>query len=165
MCVEGYPNRKIRLNVGMDHPKFSEHYWSRRAGIELKHEPETTTVRQSIQWLRDKYLQHLERIVEARQASAATLRQRKSLLTRRSPGSVPAKSDQSVPVTVGYTPRIFLMMNHVDIDIVLAFGACTILRDRPNAALQAENLIPMHRRFFATTRLVALCGGVVFALR
>lgn len=82
MCVEGYPNRKIRLNVGMDHPKFSELYWSRRAGIELKHEPETTTVRQSIQWLRDKYLQHLERIVEARQASAATLRQRKSLLTR-----------------------------------------------------------------------------------
>jgi integrase len=80
--AEGQPNRKIRLNVGMDHPKFSEHYWSARNGIELEYEPETTAVRQSIQWLTDKYLIHLERMVDARQSAAATLRQRKSLLHR-----------------------------------------------------------------------------------
>lgn len=80
--VEGKPNRKIRLNVGMDHPKFSEHYWSARAGVELEFEAESTAVRQSIQWLTDKYLLHLERMVEAGQASPATLRQRRSLLTR-----------------------------------------------------------------------------------
>lgn len=80
--VEGQPNRKIRLHIGMNHPKFSEHYWNARAGIELEYEPETTAVRQSIQWLTDKYLLHLERMVEAGQAAAATLRQRKSLLTR-----------------------------------------------------------------------------------
>lgn len=80
--VAGFPNRKIRLNVGLDHPKFSEHYWSARAGIGLEGEPETTAVRQSIQWLTDKYLLHLERMVEANQASPATLCKRKGLLTR-----------------------------------------------------------------------------------
>lgn len=67
--VEGKPNRKIRLNVDLDHPKFSEHYWSARAGIQLPFEPETTAVRHSIQWLTDKYLAHLQRMVDARQAS------------------------------------------------------------------------------------------------
>ncbi|NOX41186.1 MAG: tyrosine-type recombinase/integrase [Alphaproteobacteria bacterium] len=80
--VEGFPNRKIRLNVGLDHPKFSEHYWSARAGVGLEFEPESTAVRQSIKWLTDKYLLHLERMVAAGQASKLTLRQRKSLLTR-----------------------------------------------------------------------------------
>lgn len=80
--VEGYPNRKIRLHVGLDHPKFSEHYWNARAGVELKSEPETTAIQQSIQWLVDKYLMHLERMVDAGQAAVATLRHRKSLLTR-----------------------------------------------------------------------------------
>ncbi|MBQ4826600.1 tyrosine-type recombinase/integrase [Leisingera sp. HS039] len=78
--VEGKPNRKIRLNVDLDHPKFSEHYWSARAGIQLPFEPETTAVRHSIQWLTDKYLIHLENMVEARQASPTTLRKRKSQL-------------------------------------------------------------------------------------
>lgn len=80
--VEGFPNRKVRLHVDFDHPKFSEHYWNARAGIELEAEPETLAIRQSIQWLTDKYLLHLERMVAAGQASPATLRQRKSLLTR-----------------------------------------------------------------------------------
>ncbi|MBT2130087.1 tyrosine-type recombinase/integrase [Aliiroseovarius lamellibrachiae] len=80
--VEGFPNRKIRINVDLDHPKFSEHYWSARAGIELEYEPASLAVRQSIKWLTDKYLLHLEKMVAAKQASPATLRQRKSLLTR-----------------------------------------------------------------------------------
>lgn len=69
--VEGFPNRKIRLNVDLDHPKFSEHYWNARAGIELEAEPKTTAVRQSLQWLTDKYLMHLERMVYAGQASTS----------------------------------------------------------------------------------------------
>lgn len=82
--VEGNPNRKIRLHVDMDHPKFSEHYWNARAGIELEAEPETETaiIRQSIQWLTDKYLVHLGRMVKAGQASPLTLKQRTSLLKR-----------------------------------------------------------------------------------
>lgn len=80
--VEGKPNKKIRLNVDLDHQKFSEHYWNARAGIGLESEPETTAIRQSIQWLTDKYLNHLSCMVEAGQASPYTLRQRKSLLTR-----------------------------------------------------------------------------------
>ena len=67
---EGHPNRKIRLNIRMDQPKFSEHYWNARVGIALEYEPETTAVRQSIQWLTDKCLLHLERMVEADQAAA-----------------------------------------------------------------------------------------------
>ena len=77
---EGHPNRKIRLNIRMDQPKFSEHYWNARVGIALEYEPETTAVRQSIQWLTDKCLLHLERMVEADQAAAASSRQR--LMTR-----------------------------------------------------------------------------------
>ncbi len=80
--VEGKPNQKIRINVGMEHPKFSEHYWSAREGVELPSEPETTATRRSIQWLTDKYLIHLERMCKAGQASPLTLRQRKSLLIR-----------------------------------------------------------------------------------
>lgn len=80
--VEGHPNRKIRLHIEIDHPKFSEHYWNARAGIELEAEPETTAVRQSLQWLTDKYPIHLERMVLAGQTSPLTLRKRNSVLSR-----------------------------------------------------------------------------------
>lgn len=80
--VEGNKNKKIRLNVGLDHPKFNEHYLAARAGIELPFEPETTAIRHSIKWLADKYLLHLEKMVDAGQASPLTLRQRKSMLKR-----------------------------------------------------------------------------------
>jgi integrase len=80
--VEGFPNKKIRINVNLDHPKFSEHYWNARAGIELEAERESSAIRHSIQWLTDKYLIHLVRMVDSGQASPSTLRQRKSLLTR-----------------------------------------------------------------------------------
>lgn len=80
--VEGKPNKKITLNVALDHPKFSEHYWSARAGIQLPAEPASQAVRYSLQWLTDHYLIHLEKMVDADQASPYTLRQRKSLLSR-----------------------------------------------------------------------------------
>jgi len=78
--VEGKPNKKIKLNVALDHPRFSEHYWNARAGVELPNEPETTAIRNSIQWLTEKYLAHLEKMVRAGQASPTTLRKRKSQL-------------------------------------------------------------------------------------
>jgi hypothetical protein len=80
--VEGFPNKKIRLNVGIDHPKLSEHYWNARAGTELEAEPESYAVRRSLAWLVEKYLTHLENMVEANQASPLTLRKRKSVLNR-----------------------------------------------------------------------------------
>lgn len=43
---------------------------------------EATAVRQSIKWLTDKYLLHLERLFEANHASAEMLRLRKSLMMR-----------------------------------------------------------------------------------
>ncbi len=80
--VEGQPGRKITLQVPLDHPRFSEHYWSARAGTQLPHEPETYAVRRSLQWLADKYLIYLSRMVDAGQTSPATLRQRSSLLAQ-----------------------------------------------------------------------------------
>jgi len=80
--VEGNPNRKIVLSVGLDHPHFSEHYHAARAGQKIEPRAETVAVPRSMDWLKDKYLAHLERMVEASLASPTTLRQRRSLLTR-----------------------------------------------------------------------------------
>lgn len=80
--VEGNPNRKVTLSVDLDHPQFSEHYWNARAGVKLEANPVTTAVRSSLQWLTDKYLAHLEAMVEAKQASPLTLRKRRSVLQR-----------------------------------------------------------------------------------
>ncbi|OWU84054.1 hypothetical protein ATO6_15500 [Oceanicola sp. 22II-s10i] len=80
--VEGNPNRKIVLSIGLDHPHFSEHYYAARAGQKINPKAETAAVPRSLDWLKDKYLAHLERMVAAGQASPSTLRQRRSLLTR-----------------------------------------------------------------------------------
>lgn len=80
--VEGSPNRKIVLSVGLDNPQFSEHYHAARAGQKVSPKTETAAVPRSLDWLKDKYLAHLDRMVAADLASPATLRQRRSLLTR-----------------------------------------------------------------------------------
>lgn len=80
--VEGQPNRKIVVKVPIDHPKFSEHYWNARAGVQLPEEPVSTAIRRSLRWLADNYLDHLEHMVQAGLNSPLTLRQRRSLLDR-----------------------------------------------------------------------------------
>ena len=80
--VEGDKARKITMTVPLDHPKFSEHYWAAREGNILIAEPVSTAVPRTLRWLTDGYLAHLAAMVTAGQASSATQRQRRSMLTR-----------------------------------------------------------------------------------
>jgi integrase len=82
--VEGQKARRITVPVGPDHPDFGHHYWAARAG-EKWARPDTAPplpVKHSIAWLMTGYLDHLTKRVAAGLNSPATLRQRRSLLTR-----------------------------------------------------------------------------------
>lgn len=79
--VEGDKRKRITLPVGPDHAEFLEHYYAARAGDEWQPN-EAKTVERSLDWLSGRYLAYLGKMVEAGQMSDATLRQRKSVLTR-----------------------------------------------------------------------------------
>lgn len=79
--VEGSPGRRIAIPVGADHPDFAHHYHAARAG-EVWSPPAPRMAERSLDWLTSRYLAHLERLVQAGQASRATLNQRRSVLTR-----------------------------------------------------------------------------------
>lgn len=80
--VEGDKTRRIPVPVGPDHPDFANHYWSARLGERWHPGARTRPVRQSLDWLVQEYLAHLERRVHAGQASPLTLKQRRSMLLR-----------------------------------------------------------------------------------
>ncbi|CUH66860.1 site-specific tyrosine recombinase XerC [Thalassovita gelatinovora] len=79
--VEGDKTRKITIPVGPDHYDFLNHYHAARAG-EIWTTTETPKVERSLDWLCDRYLEFLDRMVTSQQMSDATLRQRRSVLTR-----------------------------------------------------------------------------------
>lgn len=79
--VEGQKGRKITIPVGHDHPDFPNHYYAARVG-ELWTPAETRATERSLDWLCSRYLAFLENMVEAGQMSAATLKQRRSVLAR-----------------------------------------------------------------------------------
>jgi len=82
--VEGDARRKITLPVNPDHPEFMELYRAARAGIKAlpQGKPEDRVMRSSLDWLRVKYIDHLQAMVEAGEASDKTHKQRKGLLQR-----------------------------------------------------------------------------------
>lgn len=82
--VAGDKARRIRLNVGLDHPEFMEHYHAARRGISLepKSAPEDRVVRNSIAWLTYKHEAAIERQVNAGLASPLTLKKRKQVMAK-----------------------------------------------------------------------------------
>lgn len=83
--VKGQKARKITVPVGPEHPDFLEHYRAARVGEKWEGAPAVVQApRESVDWLREKYLAHLARMVEGGNASPSTLKQRRSLLTRLS---------------------------------------------------------------------------------
>lgn len=80
--VEGNKGKRIPIPVGPDHTDFANHYWSARIGELWRPGVRKEPVRQSMDWLAQGYLAHLERLVKAGQASPLTLKQRRSMLLR-----------------------------------------------------------------------------------
>lgn len=81
--AEGRKTKVTVIPVAPDHPDFWDHYRAARAGEKWTGTAtKTTAVAHSIEWLVEKYLAHLARVVEAGQASPLTLRQRRSQLRR-----------------------------------------------------------------------------------
>lgn len=79
--VEGDPARRIHIPVAPDHPDFAHHYHAARAGETWA--PKTApSVANSLDWLTGRYLDFMAKMVQAGQMSAATLKQRRSILTR-----------------------------------------------------------------------------------
>lgn len=79
--VEGDPKQRIHIPVTPDHPDFAHHYHAARAG-EIWTPATAPSVANSLDWLTGRYLDFLAKMVEAGQMSAATLKQRRSILTR-----------------------------------------------------------------------------------
>ena len=79
--VEGQKSRRIHIPVSPDHQDFANYYWAARAGEEWK-PARPRALDHSLDWLKDKYLEYLERMVAAGQMSGDTLKQRRSVLTR-----------------------------------------------------------------------------------
>ena len=79
--VEGQRGRKITIPVGPEHSDFRNHYESARAG-EIWVPAVEESPEQSLDWLRGRYMDFLERMVQAGQMSPATLKQRRSVLSR-----------------------------------------------------------------------------------
>ncbi len=79
--VKGDKTRRISIPVAQDHPDFLQHYNAAREGKEWA-PGKVRAVERSLDWLCGLYLDYLAKLVEAGQASRATLNQRRSVLTR-----------------------------------------------------------------------------------
>ena len=79
--VEGQKTRRIHIPVGPDDPDFPNYYYAARAG-ERWEPSRPRAVEHSLDWLCQRYLDHLEKMVNAGQMSRATLNQRCSVLGR-----------------------------------------------------------------------------------
>lgn len=79
--VEGDKTRRIHIPVGPEDPAFAHHYYAARAGETWV--PSTPRhVERSLDWICGRYLDFLGKMVDAGQMSAATLKQRRSVLSR-----------------------------------------------------------------------------------
>lgn len=79
--VEGDKARRITLPVGPDHQDFPHHYFAARVG-ELWAPARARVAEKSLDWLVGRYIGFLSNMVKAGQMSPATLKQRRSVLTR-----------------------------------------------------------------------------------
>lgn len=79
--VAGDKARRVTIPVSPEHADFLHHYHAARAGEEWV-PGKTRIVERSLDWLATRYLDYLARMVTAGQMSGATLRQRRSVLTR-----------------------------------------------------------------------------------
>lgn len=79
--VEGSKSKRIHIPVGPDDPEFPNYYYAARAG-EVWQPQQKKAVERSLDWLTGRYLDFLGKMVEAGQMSGATLKQRRSVLTR-----------------------------------------------------------------------------------
>lgn len=79
--VEGQTARRMHIPVMPDHPDFAHHYHAARAG-EVWNPSTPRLVEMSLDWLVGRYLEFLGKMVAAGQMSPATLKQRRSVLTR-----------------------------------------------------------------------------------
>ncbi|MGN7867730.1 tyrosine-type recombinase/integrase [Paracoccus sp. 22332] len=80
--VEGDKTRRIAIPVGPDDADFLNHYYAARLGASWVPEAKKDVQRQSLDWLMQGYIAHLERLVKAKLASPLTLKQRRSMLRR-----------------------------------------------------------------------------------
>lgn len=82
--VAGDKTRRIALSVGPDHPDFTEIYHAARRGIAMKPTPSAVdrTIKGSVAWLVESYLEHLDAMVKAGKASPLTLKQRRWFFTK-----------------------------------------------------------------------------------
>lgn len=79
--VEGKKCKRMTVPVGPEHSDFPHHYYAARVGETWS--PSTLKVAErSLDWLVGRYLDFLSRMVEAGQMFPATLKQRRSVLTR-----------------------------------------------------------------------------------
>lgn len=76
--VAGNAGRRIALTVTPDHPDFLDHYRDARAGV-ARQPRQRAAEHGTLAWLAGLYLKHLAAMVDAGQASALTLKERRSL--------------------------------------------------------------------------------------
>lgn len=79
--VEGNKRRRITIPVGPDHPDFPHFYYAARVG-EVWTPSQSKVAERSLDWLVERYMEFLEKMVGAGQMSPATLKQRRSILSR-----------------------------------------------------------------------------------
>lgn len=79
--VEGDKRRRITIPVGPDHSDFPHYYYAARTG-EIWTPSRSKVAERSLDWLVGRYMEFLEKMVEAGQMSPATLKQRRSVLSR-----------------------------------------------------------------------------------
>jgi len=79
--VEGRKAVRIHIPCGPEAPDFAHYYHAARAG-ECWQPPKPRAVERSLDWLCGRYLDFLGKMAEAGQMSPATLKQRRSVLTR-----------------------------------------------------------------------------------
>lgn len=79
--VKGDKARRLTIPVLQDHPDFLHHYHAAREGREYV-PGKVKLVENSLDWLCGLYLDYLDKLAQAGQASRATLNQRRSVLTR-----------------------------------------------------------------------------------
>ena len=78
---EGNKRNRITIPVGPDHADFPHYYYAARAG-ETWTPARSTVAERSLDWLVGRYMEFLGKMVSAGQMSPATLKQRRSVLSR-----------------------------------------------------------------------------------
>lgn len=79
---EGDKTKRTTIPVGPSHPDFLHYYYSARAGNDWQRPEEIVKIERSLDWLVEKYLGFVKKMVASGQMSPLTLKQRRGLLKR-----------------------------------------------------------------------------------